>query len=289
MQKKIIISLVLLQGCSMTTQTDTATAGSMNEISTIQENKAELSIDSSTVKQGNQLMQQILQQNQWQLVSYFTSQGMQTALPERMATMLFSGRKVSGTTGCNQYFAAYQLAEQNGLQFSQAGSTMMACQDDVAQQEQQYLKNLAEIRFYQIQDEQLHLIDAEEQVRMILKVMPALTLEDNMWQVTGINNGHGGVVSNAHTHQAYLQFTQGKLQGSSGCNTLTASYQTDESELSIGPVGSTRKFCAEEGLMTQEQKMLQALTQVTRYEIRTNQLRLLNTNGSLMMSLKPKG
>ena len=154
MQKKILISLILLQGFSITTEADTSVANSKSETATLQTNKAVLFTDSSTIKQGNQLMQQILQQNQWQLVSYFTSQGMQAALPERLATMLFSGRKVSGTTGCNQYFSAYQLAEQNGLQFSQAGSTMMACQDDVAQQEQEYLKNLAEIRFYQIQDEQ---------------------------------------------------------------------------------------------------------------------------------------
>ena len=165
---------------------------------------------------------------------------------------------------------------------------MMACQGGIAQQEQQYLKGLAEIRFYHIQGDQLHLIDSEQQVRLIFKLLPALTLHETVWEVTGVNNGHGGVVSNALTNQAYLQFTEGKLQGSSGCNTLFANYQTDESSLSIGPVGSTRKFCAEEGLMTQEQQILQALTQVTRYEIRTNQLRLLNTKGALMMRFNAK-
>ena len=292
MQKKIIISLVLLQGCSMTTQTDTVVAGSINEITTIQEKKPVISTDSDTSKQGNQLMQQTLQQtlqqNQWQLVSYLTPQGMQIALPEHLATMLFSGRKISGSTGCNQYFVAYQLAEKNGLQFSRGGATLMACQGDIAQQEQLYLKNLAEIRFYQIQGEQLHLLNAEQQVHLIFRLMPALTLEETVWEVTGINNGHGGVVSNTLTNQAYLQFSEGKLQGGSGCNTLFANYQTEESKLSIGPLGSTRKFCAEEGLMTQEQQILQALTQVTRYEIRTNQLRLLNTKGSLMMRFNAK-
>lgn len=289
MQKKIIISLILLQGCSMSIETDKATADSSKEIVVIQENETVLPTGSGIIKQGNQPMQQILQQNQWQLVSYFNSQSMQAALPDHLATMLFSGRKVSGSTGCNQYFSAYQLTGQQGLQFSQSGSTMMACQGDRNQQERQYLKNLAEVRFYQIQGEQLQLLDAGQQVRLIFKVMSALTLEENVWQVTGINNGHGGVVSSAHTQQAYLQFTEGKMQGSSGCNSLAASYQTQENELSIGPIRSTRKFCVQEGLMTQEQQMVQALTQVARYEIRTNQLRLLNTSGSLMMSLKPKG
>jgi len=287
MQRKILISLMLFQACSLITQATAATSNN-NEAANNQENIAVKSMVPGTSKQESQLMQNILQQNQWQLVSYYTSQGMQTALPEHLATMLFSGRKVSGSAGCNQYFATYQLVEQNGLQFSQAGSTMMACLGEIAQQEQQYFKNLPEIRFYQIQGDQLHLLDAEQQARLVFKLMPALSLQETVWEVTGINNGHGGVVSNALTNQAYLQFTEGKLQGSGGCNTLFANYQTDESKLSIGSVASTRKLCAEGGLMAQEQQILQALTQVTHYEIRTNQLRLLNTKGSLMMSLKPK-
>ena len=287
MQRKILISLMLFQACSLIAQATAATSNN-NEAANNQENIAVESMVPGTSKQESQLMQNILQQNQWQLVSYYTSQGMQTALPEHLATMLFSGRKVSGSAGCNQYFATYQLVEQNGLQFSQAGSTMMACLGEIAQQEQQYFKNLPEIRFYQIQGGQLHLLDAEQQARLIFKLMPALSLQETVWEVTGINNGHGGVVSNALTNQAYLQFTEVKLQGSSGCNTLFANYQTDESKLSIGPVASTRKLCAEDGLMTQEQQILQALSHVTHYEIRTNQLRLLNTKGALMMSLKPK-
>lgn len=286
MKKELLISLIaLLQACNQVTPLDRS--ASSNDLVNTQENKAALSTTPRTTWQGNQFMQQALLQNQWQLVSFLNLSVMQTALPEHQATLLFSGRKVSGSTGCNQYFAAYQLVEQQGVQFSQAGSTMMVCQGDIAQQERQYLKNLAEVHFYHIQDEQLHLMDAEQQVRLIYKIMPVLTLE-NAWQVTGINNGRGGVVSSAHTHQAYLQFTEGKLHGSSGCNTLAASYKTKESELTIDPVRSTRKFCAEEGVMTQEQQMLHALTQVTAYEIRIQQLRLLNSKGALMMSLKFK-
>ena len=83
-----------------------------------------------------------------------------------------------------------------------------------------------------------------------------------------------------------MQFKDGKLQGDSGCNALTASYQINASELTIGPVSSTRKLCPEKDLMTQEQQILQALTQVTHYQIRANQLRLVNAGGSLMLSLK---
>ena len=233
-------------------------------------------------------MQNPLQENQWQLESYLDEQGMQAALAETPASIEFLGRKVSGSTGCNRYFANYQLIGDDTLKISQTGLTMMACIEAIAAQEQQFLKNLAEINFYQFQGQQLRLLDADRQVRLVFQMLPALTLEQTAWQMTGINNGTGGVVSSAQTGKANLQFIDGKLQGSSGCNALKASYQINESELSMGPVISTRKFCAENDLMIQEQQLLQALTQVTSYEIRAQQLRLLDANGSLMLSLKQK-
>ncbi|NYT46966.1 MAG: META domain-containing protein [Candidatus Methanofishera endochildressiae] len=172
------------------------------------------------------------------------------------------------------------------MQISQPGLTMMACPEKIAAQEHQYLKNLADINFFLLQEDKLQLLDAYRQVRLIYQNLPPLTLEQTAWQMTGINNGTGGVVSSAQTGKANLQFKDGKLQGNSGCNVLTASYQINVSELIIGSVSSTRKLCPEEDLMTQEQQLLQALTLVTHYQIRANQLRLVNAGGSLMLSLK---
>ena len=163
---------------------------------------------------------------------------------------------------------------------------MMACPEHIAKQEQQYLKNLPAINFFQIQDEQLQLLDAQRQVRLEYKILPALTLEKTIWQVTGINSGTGGIVSSENTGKANLQFIDGKMQGSSGCNALVASYLVNGNKLSISAVSSTRKICAENDLMTQEQQLLQVLIKVSSYEIRADQLRLVDADGLLMLSLK---
>lgn len=213
---------------------------------------------------------------------------MQAPLPDNPISIEFARYKISGSSGCNRYFASYQLMGEGIVQISQTGLTMMACPEKITVQEHQYLKNLADINFYQFQDDKLQFLDAQRQVRLIFQNLPALTLEQTSWQMAGINNGKGGVVSSGQTEKANLQFIDGKLQGSSGCNRLFASYQINGSELTIGPVGSTRKFCAENDLMLQEQQILQALKQVRRYEIRANQLRLVGFYGSLMLSLKQK-
>ena len=260
MQKNILIALILLQACSISTQNEA------------------MAIDKA----------QRLQQSQWQLIRYFNAKKMYSALPKHPASLEFSAGKVSGSTGCNRYFSRYQLGPINSLTLSQAGTTMMACPSDMTQQEQHYLKNLEDIHFYLIQNEQLQLLDAHQQVRLIFKIAPALTLQETVWQVTGINNGHGGVNSNAHTEKAVLQFTQDMLQGNSGCNTLSARYQTEDKQLKIGPIRSTRKYCRENGLMAQEKRLLKALAQVSHYKVNAKQLRLLSAEGTLMLSLRPK-
>ena len=280
MKKSLLISFILLQACGTVPPTVNPAVEQLVEPPDIRTSNTE------TGTQGGQGMQNPLNGDQWQLVSYFTEQGMQAALADNPVSIEFAWYKISGSTGCNRYFANYQLMGDDIVQISQAGLTMMACPEKIAAQEHKYLKNLADINFYQLQDDKLQLLDAQRQVRLIFQNLPPVTLEQTTWQMTGINNGKGGVVSSAQTGKANLQFIGGKLQGNSGCNVLGASYQINGSELIIGPVRSTRKFCAENDLMTQEQQILHALTQVKRYEIRANQLRLVNANGSLMLSLK---
>ena len=279
MKKKLLISLVLLQGCNAQVQPVNSAVEQLIEPPSIR-------AGSTTGIQGEQAMQTPLSADQWQLVSYLTEQGMQSALPGNPASIEFSGGRVAGSTGCNRYFGNYQLMGGDSVQISQPGLTMMACAEKIAAQEHQYLRNLADINFFQLQGDKLQMFDAHKQVRLIFQNLPPLALEQTMWQMTGINNGAGGVVSNGQTEKASLQFINGKLQGNSGCNRLSASYQINGSELTIGPVGSTRKFCAENDLMLQEQQIFQALKQVRRYEVRANQLRLVGFNGSLMLSLK---
>ncbi|BCG64138.1 MAG: heat shock protein HslJ [Methyloprofundus sp.] len=265
MFKALFLALILLQGCSsLTSQPVSATT------------------------EGTQTMSQLLLNQQWQLTGYLTPQDMQAPLAKHLATIEFATKKLSGSTGCNQYFASYQHTEPNALQISQPGSTMMACFGGVMQQEQQYLTNLAKIRYFKVDHEQLQLLDKQQQTLLIFKLAPTLSLQDTHWQMTGINNGKGGLVSSAFTKKAHLLFTNEKLQGKTGCNTLFAAYQIDGNKLSISTVGSTRMRCTESALMLQEQQIIQALAKVDHFEIRNQQLRLLSAQGALLLSLKQR-
>ena len=71
----------------------------------------------------------------------------------------------------------------------------------------------------------------------------------------------------------------GRAFGSGGCNHWFASYRLDGDQLSFGPLGSTRKLCAE-ALMEQEQRFFEALGTVQRWDLSpTEQLRLWPAEG----------
>lgn len=71
----------------------------------------------------------------------------------------------------------------------------------------------------------------------------------------------------------------GRAYGNAGCNHWFASYKLEGESLSFERPGSTRKLCAP-ALMEQEQRFLDALTEVQRWDVSSiEQLRLWPASG----------
>ena len=81
---------------------------------------------------------------------------------------------------------------------------------------------------------------------------------------------------------SYLTITlddDGRAFGTAGCNHWFASYTIKEQQISFGPAGATRMACAP-ALMEQEQRFLEALGKVERWDVSpTEQLRLWPAQG----------
>lgn len=63
-----------------------------------------------------------------------------------------------------------------------------------------------------------------------------------------------------------VEFADGRIFGSGGCNRFNGGYEVNGNQLSIGPLASTFMAC-EEPIMTQETKYLTALQGAQRYEV----------------------
>jgi heat shock protein HslJ len=92
----------------------------------------------------------------WILFSYNNGKGaIQSVTSGGVTTAVFgSDNKLSGSGGCNQYSAVYKASGKN-ITISQSTSTMMACKDNIMQQETQYFSLLPTAATYETAGDQL--------------------------------------------------------------------------------------------------------------------------------------
>ncbi len=85
-------------------------------------------------------------------------------------------------------------------------------------------------------------------------------LEGVVWALTGFGPA-GSLAAPAAGSRLDLLFEQGRVAGSSGCNSYAGAYALDGTALGIGALASTQKACPEP-LMKQEQEYQRILRAV---------------------------
>jgi heat shock protein HslJ len=82
-----------------------------------------------------------------------------------------------------------------------------------------------------------------------------------------------------HSHPTLILGQDGRAYGNGGCNHWFAAYSLSGDQLSFSEIGSTRKMCPPP-LMEQEQRFLEQLSQVQRWDFSSQeQLRLWPVEG----------
>lgn len=101
-------------------------------------------------------------------------------------------------------------------------------------------------------------------------------LTGTRWEVVNFNNGRGALVSLLPGTRVTLEFgADGRVTGSSGCNTFFSSYQVSGNSIVIGPPSSTQTLCSEpEGIMQQETDFLNILRIASTFRLDGNRLEL---------------
>ena len=224
----------------------------------------------------------------WKLQSYTNVQGQTVqAVANANVTAEFKDGRVTGTAGCNTYFASYKV-DGNKLTISQAGSTMMACADQaVMAQEALFLQSLSKAATYQITGDTLTISDASGKASMTFQATAAQTLTSSPWDVISFNNGKQAVVSvNPAAPMTAVFSADGKVSGSSGCNTYSGSYQVDGNKIKIGPLATTRKMC-EPAVMEQETQYLKALQSSATWSIFNGVLGMRTAQDAMSVNFLP--
>ena len=93
----------------------------------------------------------------WVLENYGETGKLQTPVPKTEITIKFDNTngKFGGSSGCNQYFGGYQVDKNKLTINAPMGSTMMACPEEIMNQESQYVSILAKAESYKIEEGKL--------------------------------------------------------------------------------------------------------------------------------------
>lgn len=76
--------------------------------------------------------------------------------------------------------------------------------------------------------------------------------------------------------------SDGRVSGNTGCNMTSGSYTTTGDELSIGPLVTTRRACAEERGNELERTYVGAIESARRFRIVNGELELLDGGGTVV-------
>jgi heat shock protein HslJ len=102
----------------------------------------------------------------WRLVSYLDSTGnLRPAAPGSQVTLEFTVDLVSGSAGCNSFSGNYQVKGQS-LRFGALASTLMACEENLMQQEIEFFNLLSQTTRYESGAE-LRLFGSDERLLAI--------------------------------------------------------------------------------------------------------------------------
>jgi len=161
----------------------------------------------------------------WQLTSGIHQGIAIELLDTHPVSMTFDGTEVTGTAACNSYGGTFDVTESD-ISFSEMFRTEMACfPTEVMDLEENFMAALLAVTDVSVTDGLLVLsgetttLEFEE-----LPPVPTADLLGTVWVLDGLVSGDA--VSSVTGDRATLElFSDGSLLGSTGCRTLTGTYE----------------------------------------------------------------
>lgn len=189
------------------------------------------------------------------------------------------GRLVANA-GCNTISGDKAQLADGKLSVAGLGMTEMGC-DAPRHKQDEWLVGLLEAGpTWKLSEATLTLTSGENVLTLVDKkvAQPDLPVEGTKWTVNTIFTGD--VASNtAGMDKAFLVFADGKVTGSTGCNRLTGTAKISSSEITFGPIATTKMACADP--MTQvERSVLLVLKGTVPFSIDSSSLTLNHPRGA---------
>jgi heat shock protein HslJ len=229
----------------------------------------------------------LLERTPWMLVQYAGPAGsIQSVIPDTEIVATFQAGRLFGSAGCNNYTGSVEVSG-SAISIPAPATTLRLCTapPGIMEQEAAYLAALPRSVRITVAPDALTLYGGDGAVLLRYRPQPQTPLEGTAWVAEAYNNGRDAVVSLITGTEITARFEGGRVAGSAGCNTYTASYTLNGNTIAIGSAASTRMFCsAPAGVMEQEGAYLAALPTARIYRIEGRRLILETADGARVAS-----
>ncbi len=212
----------------------------------------------------------------WRLLDLPGVQPAALAQLTRPVTARFESGRLTGFAGCNNFSGSYTL-DGDQLKIGPVASTQMACPEPGSSIENAVHAALSGTLRYAVDGDDLT-ATTESGATLRFRREPPPQLAGVQWKVTNFNNNRHAVVGVLGESNLTLSFEDGQVSGSAGCNSFHGKYSTEGSQLTLGPLATTRRAC-EEPLMNQEREFLAALASAVTWSIEGNVLDMHRADG----------
>jgi heat shock protein HslJ len=188
----------------------------------------------------------------WVLVGYGDALNLTVVEEGTVITVVFSSVEptVSGSGGCNNYFAGYESTDDGGLTITgPIGSTMMACEDTM-DAETAYFAALETVGGWSLTEEgRLELTYSTGQPfdEKLVYAPGETPLVGTTWQLVSFGDPEDPQEVEAGTSITAVfspeTDTTGTVGGNATCNGYSTSYTIDGDQISFGPIAGTLMMC----------------------------------------------
>jgi heat shock protein HslJ len=217
----------------------------------------------------------------WRLIAF----GNGTPINQQRASINFQAGRMGGNAGCNGFGADYTQTGET-LNIGPIVQTEMACEPEIMKVESELTAALSKSVRFSLVNTQLQLFDASNTLLATFAPEANNALIDVIWEIRAVIDEQGNIVALTPGSNASLEFNaDGMVNGFTGCNNLSGSYTLNDTQLTFGPLASTKRACVEPAANQQEQQILAALGKVSALRQQGNLLTLLASDGSTLIEL----
>ncbi len=203
----------------------------------------------------------------WTLEAYGSPDDLQEPLPGTEITLsLDEEGGANGSTGCNRYMSQITI-DGDTVTFDIVGTTRMACEDPISEQEDEYLDMLSSVSTAEFRAGKLLLVDEKGMQVLIFSHSKKDPLAGTEWRLETFAEADNGNVVLPDTEITLLFNDEDQLGGSAGCNSYSGGYEPVGETLTIGPLATTVMTCPRDEVNQQEQAYFVALDATRGFDI----------------------